>query len=227
MKSKYRIKIATHKEYGDVGVVLANAPDWMTPGNGYLLAHDIIEHPLPKHRNPIGSIDEIVAMGACHHLRVEHYPYLNGGNRHRELDNSDVYTTIERELEHLYYEDVDIPLLKSRIVNYKYVDIVDDAATLFVDEVGSGEYDTVIFPFDKKQIVYYLQLGERLFKRRFNLVPMCNIRDVWELIEEKVDSFIKYYGELDGICADIIIDWNTPSVLVLADEERYYGVMED
>lgn len=222
MKSKYRIKIAKNKQFGEIAAILTNAPDWMEPTNGFNIAHDIIEHPVEKYTNAIGSLDEITTMGATCYFRLKRYPNLTN-HRWRNFNEIDICATVETECENLYWESVNIPRIKSRVVNYTIEEIVDNAAEMFVSEISYQEEKEIEFPFDKKQLIYYMQLGERLFKKRFRMVPLDNVAEVWKLVSDKVDNFIMSYIDYQGICADIVIDWNKPSVLLIEDELSYFG----
>lgn len=194
---KYQIVTGVSEEYGTFGVKLVGTPDWMDYNNGFALAHDIIEHPNVTNTN--GYIDELMAIGAIIEFRLNEYNGLTP-NRYRPLEEDDIINEIEFLLEGM--DNIEIPSLRSRITNYQVVDVVEEASKSLYREL-----EKTISKENKKQVVYWVQRGIRLFKQRFRKASRHNLSIIWKQIEEKVDKFISNYKGEEGVAATLHISF--------------------
>lgn len=91
---RYELVTEEDVERGSTGAVIQgwDRPDFQ-PARGLQLAHDILEHPAKKHKNPF--VDELMALGGMTLLRMENgYP----ASRLRALDGTDIASDIHQML---------------------------------------------------------------------------------------------------------------------------------
>jgi hypothetical protein len=81
----YKITVKEHEEYGGLGLVVDVGRPYFDPLRGLGIAHDILEHPVTPHPNPV--VDELMAIGGIVAGRLECGWSSPGGYRMLDLDD--------------------------------------------------------------------------------------------------------------------------------------------
>lgn len=197
----------TGERFGCLGWIAENAPSNFEPGDGRVMAHDILEH---LKSNETGWEDELMALGAMIFIRGEHNGYFN----------ADWSNIVERELcECLGYLSGGMTLKQKKASRVSHIEDGIDFAlrgALFLmhEEIAHKEVD-------KESIKAWIRIGYRNARKKYKIG--WKALNMFTKIEREVDRMTKFAEE--GIHEILVkINFSKYSVkLTLIDnyEEEY------
>jgi len=203
----YPFSLREHEEYGELGLVFKGSRPYFEPAtSGFACAHDILEHPVTPHPDPI--IDEYMALGAIIAGRVENNYVSEYG---RVVSYEDISSDIFSLTQWCLSEDKDICLYPygNTLRNSDLVSTMGgviwsglrSAVKEWTDLEGEkleellDEYD-----FQVTQIKGWMCKGYNLFRKRFARLDLHTVSThLFDEISSACDEVIKneiYEGKL-------------------------------
>ena len=95
----YKITVKEHEEHGELGLVVDVGRPYFEPFRGLVIAHDILEHTVTPHPNPV--VDELMAIGGIVAGRLK--CGWNSSRGYRMLDLNDIAMDVSRMAESCFY----------------------------------------------------------------------------------------------------------------------------
>lgn len=174
----------------EVGLVLADAPLHLNPGNqGRLLAHDLLEH--QNGVRSIGSIaDEIEAMGACWFVRGQTSTMSQAYGQYRRPEEDIAYEL--NKLFDLHLNGVPLRSTVNNTYSHEQDEVFDEIIRFskhLMDSSHKRKHSTVLSDYCR-EAKHLLRSGMRKAEKRFE-DPMTASRQFWA-IADAIDSSIKH-----------------------------------
>lgn len=191
---RYLLETREHPEYGAKGlVILGSKRNYLEPGEGNVVAHDLLEHATKPHPNKF--IDEFIALGGILFVRIE--TGYQDGTRYLNLEDLayDICQVVYEET----CENPSYPSIGPGLRNYKTRNIclletvrscVAKSRVIYQEEYGHSYNQRYNNP---SIIEGWVCKGYQLAKKRFNRVGLdaCEVSWLFGEIEKACNQVLK------------------------------------
>lgn len=194
---KYKLVVEGHLEFGTLGLTVEgfrvhDDQEYFQPGDGLVVAHDLLEHPVRRHPNPY--IDELLALGGVIWVRGEH-GWLNQYGR--PIGSSDFGSDIDMLVSASSWDDdwqIESPgIVRTR--NDELRDIITDSLS-YARELLESEYDEKI-EMNERDIRAWITRGYQTTNRRYRSLGLrpIQVQSLFYQIQQECDDFLRHSEE--------------------------------